>query len=754
MRYVQFFRFSLLLISVLFSLNSFAQDSSSLQLNLLNLPEGAKARFGKGKDGFGAVAYSPDGRLAVANNIGIWFYDTATYQEVALLTGYGYGYEVLSLAFSPDGSTIASGSNDRTIRLWDAHTGELLRVLAGYSVVFSPDGSTIASGSDDNTIRLWDAHTGELLGVLAGHSVVAFSPDGRTLTFMSEGGLWLWDIDMEEHVLTLEGAPPVAYSPDGRILASGSRDDGRNIILWDTHSGRYLRLHTLEGHTQPVTSVAFSPDGSTIASAGGGRFWKQEVDNTIRLWDTDTGEHLRTLTGHTAPVTSVAFSPDGSTIAGGVSSYGGNPSNIHLWDADTGKQLPMLPITMIGNNTLIASPNGHTLASVGDGDTTTRLWNVDTLELLRTFEGVIVAFSPDGNTIATGDEKAYDATIMRLWDVNTGELLSTFTFEGSFPESTGSVNTVAFSHDRYTIAIASSYFGGISLWDVDTGQHLRTIEARGGSVYSVAFSPDGRTIASGGQDATIYLWNLNTKKILNTLKGHTDYINSVAFSPDGSTIASGSRDVTIRLWDTDTGELRRTLEGHTGSVNSVAFSPDGSTIASGSSLYRDAPRPTIRLWDADTGEQLRTLTGHTAAITSVAFSLDGTLASRSLDGTMLLWENPLCPTGLLIRENSGVGLRGIRVRSIALRSVPMAALSLVGVGGGHGSINLDDATIRLWDADTGELRHALVGHWITGEYSAAVSSVAFNPDGSTIASGGFNTIHLWDAHTGEQLRTA
>ena len=451
---------TLLILFALFSLNSFAQDSPQW-----GLPEGATARLGKGA--IQEVTYSPEGtRLAVASSIGIWLYDTATHQEVALLTGHTS--DVNSVAFSPNGRTIASGSGDDTIRLWDAGTGEHLQTLTGHtsdvnSIAFSPNGRTIASGSGGGTIRLWDADTGAHLQTLTGHTdwvnSVAFSPNGRTLA--STSGSWqeirLWDANTGEHLQTLagdtSGVNSVAYSPDGRTIAGGSRDN--TIRLWDANTGEHLQ--TLTGHTSDVNSVAYSPDGRTIAS-GSGDTWSwsssDEEDHTVRLWDADTGELLRTLTGHTSDVNSVANSPDGRTIASGS-----DDDTIRLWDADNGRHLRTL--------------TGHTHYVFS------------------------VAFSSDGRTIASG---SWDYTV-RLWDADTGEHLQTLTGH------TSGVVSVAFSPNGRTIA-GGSWDDTVRLWDADTGEHLQTLTGHTSGVNSVAFSPNGRTIASGSSDGTALLWEL------------------------------------------------------------------------------------------------------------------------------------------------------------------------------------------------------------------------------------------------------
>ncbi len=295
------------------------------------------------------------------------------------LTGHTNG--VNSIAYSPDGNTIASGSEDDTIRLWDANTGGHLRTLIGHtyevnSVAYSPDGNTIASGSEDNTVRLWDANTGESLWTLAGHTSgvnsIAYSPDGNTIASGSEDDtIRLWDAKTKEHLHTLtghtSGVNSIAYSPDGNTIASGSRykpwvgPSMGEMRLWDANTGKHIHTIKVGNLYSTVHSIAYSPDGNTIASTGG---W----DETIHLSDTSTGTHLRTFTGHTHEVRSIAYSPDGNTIASG--SEGGN---IYLWDANTGGHLHTLTGHTSGVRSIAYSPDGNTIAS-GSRDKEIRLW--------------------------------------------------------------------------------------------------------------------------------------------------------------------------------------------------------------------------------------------------------------------------------------------------------------------------------------------------------------------------------------------
>ncbi|KAB8238710.1 WD40-repeat-containing domain protein [Aspergillus alliaceus] len=286
------------------------------------------------------------------------------------------------------------------------------------------------------------------------------------------------------------------------------------------------------------------------------------------------------------------------------------------------------------------------------------------------------------------------------------------------------VNTVAFSPDGSTLASGSADTT-IKVWDVNTGKELQTLTGHSNMVMSVAFSPDGSILASGSADTTLELWDVKAGKKLQTLVGHSDQVISVAFSPDGSTLASGSADTTLILWDVKAGKELQKLAGHLNKVTAVAFSPNGSTLASG------ADDRTIRLWDVKAGKELQTLTGHSEPVASVAFSPDGsTLASGSAGDTITLWH-----------IKGGKELQTLTGHWNAIESV---AFSPDGSTLASGSL---DRTIRLWDVKAGKELQTLTGH------SSWVSSVAFSPDGSTLASGSADdSIALWHIKAGKDLQ--
>ncbi|KIK39900.1 hypothetical protein CY34DRAFT_807748 [Suillus luteus UH-Slu-Lm8-n1] len=586
-------------------------------------------------DGVNSVSFSPDGtRIATGSadcTVRLW--DAVTGQPIGkpLL---GHTSPVYSVSFSPDGTRIVSGSADETVRLWDAATGQPVgEPLEGHidevnSVSFSPNGTRIVTCSDDWTVRLWDAATGQPVGEpLVGHTSyvysVSFSPDGtRIVSGSGDKTVRLWDAVTRQPVgEPLRGhtssVTSVSFSPDGTRIVSGSGDE--TVRLWDVARGRPVCGPLVE-HSRWVRSVSFSPDGSRIVTSSD--------DWTVQLWDAATGQPVgKPLLGHTNCVYSVAFSPDGTRIVSASSD-----NTIRLWDTATG-QSDGEPLRGHTNSIISVSlsPDGTRIAIVSR-DCTVRLLDAATGEPVgeplegHTNEVNSVSFSPDGTRIVTGSD---DWTV-RLWDAATGQPVG-----GPMLGHTGYVYSVSFSPDGTRI-VSGSDDNTVRLWDAGTGQAVgEPLRGHTSYVYSVSLSPDGTRIATGSADCTVRLWDAATgQPVGKPWLRHNGYVYSVSFSPDGTRIVSGSSDKTVRLWDVATGQpVSGPLRGHTSSVTSVSFSPDGICIVSGSG------DETVRLWDAATGEPIgKPLQGHTSCVNSVAFSRDGTrIISCSQDGTVRVW---------------------------------------------------------------------------------------------------------------------
>jgi len=449
----------------------------------------------------------------------------------------------------------------------------------------------------------------------------------------------LWDAQTGAEVMTLRGhRTPVwtlAFNPDGKQIVSGSND---GIKLWDVQTG--TEAVTLRGPLDDILSVAFSPDGKRIISGG----W-----HPIKIWDATTGDEMLTLRGHETQVYNVAFSPDGKRI---VSSS--LDKNIKVWDAETGKELKAFRGHDWSVECVAFTPDGKRLISAS-WDDTVKLWDVMIDRESIKIHGHrrvarSIAFSPDGRQIVSG---SYDYTI-KLWNAQTGEAIRTMRVRGLFPSGQAlglTPSGVAFSPDGRRIASGEGDRRFVRVWDASTGAQLMALRGHKDLVRCAAFSPDGKYIVSGSDDKTIKVWDAMSGSEIITFQGHKDMVSSVAFSPDGKKLVSGSWDNTVRVWDLTSRAELMTLRAHRAYVMSVTFSPDGKRIAT-ASVDR-----TTKIWDAATGIELLAL--HTDSIIfDVAFSPDGRViaagAAGLAGGDLMLWESTAPAGGYEPRRNAEI----------------------------------------------------------------------------------------------------
>ena len=686
--------------------------------------------------------------------------------EQVQLTLKGHRSGVSSVAWSRDGRRLATGSLDETAKVWDAETGKELLTLSGYrgcvrSVAWSPDGKRLATGSDDKTTKVWDAGTGKELLTLTGSrasvSSVAWSPDGKRLATGSvDRTARVWDAETGKELLSLSVGRgtvlSVAWSPDGKRLATGTLPPpllttGANVPLrrmdidedakvWDAETGKeLLTLSTRDGFVQ---SIAWSPDGKRLATGG--------LGDTKKVWDAETGKELLTLRSP-GIVYSMAWSPDGNRLAAG------SDWTAKVWDADTGQEVLTLSGHREGVYSVAWSPDGKRLAT-GSKDNTAKVWDVEVGReslgqsghrevpgFTAAAQGTVPAVRPASAQSTAGvqleggiEKEEVDGDLKSAMEIYQKIANDSSATRGVRSEALLRLAGCDEKLGRQARQVYQQIVSDFADQPAATQARARladhvqlTLRGHSGLVRSVAWSPDGKRLATGSNDKTAKVWDAETGKDVLTLNGHNGPVVSVAWSPDGKRLATGSGDKTAKVWDAETGKEVLTLDGHIDSGVSVAWSPDGKRLATWSSENK-----TVTMWDAETGQEVRTLNGHNGPVVSVAWSPDGKrLATGSRDRTAKVWDTE---TGKELL--SLIGSRG---------SVLSVAWSQDGKRLATGSV---DGTVRVWDAETGKEVLTLSGQLGT------VASVAWSPDGKRLASGNANnTANVWDVESGTEVLT-
>jgi eukaryotic-like serine/threonine-protein kinase len=591
-----------------------------------------------------SVAWSPDGQSILTGSFDktakIWGVAT----ERTTLTFNKHTAGVTAVAWSPDGNQAVTGSVDQSAKIWDTRTGKESHSLVGHtdvitSVGWSPDGKQVVTGSVDNTARIWDAVTGNTIRILRGHAgritAVGWSPDGKqVVTGSADKTAKLWNADTGEESRTLTGHTAtvlaVAWRNDGQRIVTGGGD--KTVRIWNARTGD--AIHTLTGHIDAVWSVAWSPNGKQIATTG--------YDSTVRVWDAQTGIQMNKFVGHPHQVLSVAWRPDGTQIAAA-----GYDRTVRVWDTLLGAEALTFPGPLGQLQSATWSPNGEQVVTVNSARTM-HVWNARRGEPLFLAQGkaagaiLCASYSPDGKWIVTGG-KSGEGTVWDAQNYKPGpELIG----------HTDAILSAAYSPDGKWI-VTGSADKTVRVWNAQTKKTVAILRSHTDRITSVAFSPRGdRLVTVGFLQAKV--WNTRTWMEILTLGQNEQFLapndeevgsppslwavppssgplGTASFSPDGSRIVTGG--LVGRVWDAQTGAELLLLRGNAEKVLCAAYSPDGSRIVTGGG------RDTVKLWDATTGAEVFTLKGHKSRILTVSFSSDGSrILTASEDGIVKVWD--------------------------------------------------------------------------------------------------------------------
>ena len=607
--------------------------------------------------------------------------------------------------------------------LWDPrwmHTKlkatDINALIADYEYLKPSPGAELLQGALRLSANVLAADPGQFASQMAGRLLPHLDSRGIE-PFVAELSVcavrpWLRPLHPALHppgtelVRTLEGhsnrVSGVAVTADGKRAVSASHDN--TLKVWDLETGR--TLHTLEGHSRFVSGVTVTADGKRAVSAS--------YDNTLKVWDLETGRTLHTLEGHSHFVKGVAVAADGKrAVSASVD------QTLKVWDLETGRALRTLEGHSHFVNGVAVTADGKRAVSASD-DKTVKVWDLETGRTLHTLEGHSsrvsgVAVMEDGKWAVSA---SWDNTL-KVWDLESSRELRTL--EGH----SDSVSGVAVAADGKR-AVSASSDKTLKVWDLAAGRMLHTLEGHSQSVNGVVVTADGKRAVSASWDNTLKVWDLETRQTLHTLEGHSQSVNGVVVTADGKRAVSASSDRTLKVWDLAISRALRTLEGHSDSVSGVAVAPDGKRAVSASW------DKTLKVWDLEASRALRTLEGHSDSVSGVAVAPDGRRAvSASWDGTLKMWD---LETGRTLRTLEG---HSDRVFGVAVMEDGKRAVSASW-----------DNTLKVWDLETGQTLRTLEGH------SDSVSGVAVMEDGKrAVSASNDNTLKVWDLETGRALAT-
>jgi WD40 repeat protein len=620
-----------------------------LATRFADLPSGNAVRLGRGR--VSQVAYAPDSQtLAVASSIGVWLYRLNPPDHGRLLPTTAW---VKSVEWSPDGHRLVGGASGKVF-VWSVSDGRTLQTIAlpedmalSSRVQWSPDGAFIAANVllvGRSETRIWSAATGQLVHLFSSthaHDSLSWSPDSRQLAVAVENEVQIWMVATEHIVSTLHGRASsiylVAWSPDGSKIATGSGDPvlalNETVHVWAASDGRLsTTIHTRAGE---VTDLAWSPDGTQLITSG--------RDAVAQVWSANDGHSIFTIVGHLHAIDSVSWSPDGQQIATGS----GFDSDLRIWSARDGRLLSIFGEHVHWIESVRWSPDGNVVAA-GAQDGRVWIWSARDGQLIRTFasnhpESFIrtsIAWSPDGHYLAV---QGNPSSTIQVWSVADGRLVRTLT------SKIASISSISYAPNGQYIA-AGLVDGTICIWRVADGRLVQTLTSNARETISIHWSPDGTQIAGGMSEGQVVIWNIAEARIVQTLEARQMVdVHSVRWSPDGTMIAVGSTDTqqgfkttyagTMRVWMIADSQLvslvqaeGRELSMGDSAVNSISWSPNNKMAASD---YGGE----VRLSTVDNGQIVSLLNGHTATIKDVDWSPDGArIASGSSDGTIVLWN--------------------------------------------------------------------------------------------------------------------